>query len=44
VTIYQPPRIAALRASAIAAVTDALIAADGLRPEQIGGLDAASHG
>lgn len=35
VMIYQSPRTHALRASAIAAVTDALVAAYGLRPEQI---------
>jgi 4-oxalocrotonate tautomerase family enzyme len=35
VMIYQSPRTPALRASAIAAVTDALVAAYELRPEQI---------
>jgi phenylpyruvate tautomerase PptA (4-oxalocrotonate tautomerase family) len=33
--IYQSPRSAALRATAIAAVTDALVGAYGLRPEQV---------
>ena len=33
--IYQSPRSRALRASAMAAVTDALVGAYGLRPEQI---------
>jgi 4-oxalocrotonate tautomerase family enzyme len=35
VMIYQSPRSPAMRASAIAAVTDALVDAYGLRPEQI---------
>jgi phenylpyruvate tautomerase PptA (4-oxalocrotonate tautomerase family) len=35
VMIYQSPRSAALRATAIAAVTDALVGAYDLRPEQI---------
>jgi phenylpyruvate tautomerase PptA (4-oxalocrotonate tautomerase family) len=35
VMIYQSPRAAALRAAAVAAVTDALVGAYGLRPEQI---------
>lgn len=35
VMIYQSPRTPALRASAMAAVTDALVGAYGLRPEQI---------
>jgi phenylpyruvate tautomerase PptA (4-oxalocrotonate tautomerase family) len=33
--IYQSPRAPAARASAMAAVTDALVGAYGLRPEQI---------
>jgi phenylpyruvate tautomerase PptA (4-oxalocrotonate tautomerase family) len=33
--IYQSPRGPELRASAMAAVTDALVGAYGLRPEQI---------
>jgi len=33
--IYQSPRPALLRAAAIAAVTEALVEAYGLRPEQI---------
>jgi phenylpyruvate tautomerase PptA (4-oxalocrotonate tautomerase family) len=35
VIIYQSPRAPALRTSAMAAVTDALVGAYGLRPEQI---------
>lgn len=35
VMIYQSPRAAALRAAAVAAVTDALVGAYGLGPEQI---------
>ena len=35
VMIYQSPRPPSLRAAAIAAVTDALVEAYGLRPEQI---------
>jgi phenylpyruvate tautomerase PptA (4-oxalocrotonate tautomerase family) len=35
VMIYQSPRAPELRASAISAVTDALVGAYGLRPEQI---------
>jgi phenylpyruvate tautomerase PptA (4-oxalocrotonate tautomerase family) len=35
VMIYQSPRSAELRAAAIAAVTDALVGAYGLRPEQV---------
>jgi phenylpyruvate tautomerase PptA (4-oxalocrotonate tautomerase family) len=35
VMIYQSPRSPSLRASAIAAVTDALVHAYGLQPEQI---------
>ena len=35
VMIYQSPRTAELRASALAAVTEALVGAYGLRPEQI---------
>jgi phenylpyruvate tautomerase PptA (4-oxalocrotonate tautomerase family) len=35
VMIYQSPRSATSRASAMAAVTDALVGAYGLRPEQI---------
>jgi phenylpyruvate tautomerase PptA (4-oxalocrotonate tautomerase family) len=35
VMIYQSPRPAASRAAAVAAVTDALVGAYGLRPEQI---------
>jgi 4-oxalocrotonate tautomerase family enzyme len=35
VMIYQSPRTPELRASAISAVTDALVDAYGLRPEQI---------
>jgi phenylpyruvate tautomerase PptA (4-oxalocrotonate tautomerase family) len=33
--IYQSPRTPAMRASAMAAVTEALVGAYGLRPEQI---------
>jgi phenylpyruvate tautomerase PptA (4-oxalocrotonate tautomerase family) len=33
--IYQSPRTRELRASAISAVTDALVGAYGLRPDQI---------
>jgi 4-oxalocrotonate tautomerase family enzyme len=35
VMIYQSPRTAELRATALAAVTEALVSAYGLRPEQI---------
>jgi phenylpyruvate tautomerase PptA (4-oxalocrotonate tautomerase family) len=35
VMIYQSPRSPSMRASAMAAVTDALVGAYGLRPEQI---------
>lgn len=35
VMIYQSPRSTEVRASAMAAVTDALVGAYGLRPEQI---------
>jgi 4-oxalocrotonate tautomerase family enzyme len=35
VMIYQSPRTPAMRASAMEAVTDALVDAYGLRPEQI---------
>jgi phenylpyruvate tautomerase PptA (4-oxalocrotonate tautomerase family) len=35
VMIYQSPRTPALRAAAMAAVTDALVGAYGLRPEQV---------
>jgi 4-oxalocrotonate tautomerase family enzyme len=35
VMIYQSPRSPAMRASAMAAVTDALVDAYGLQPEQI---------
>ena len=35
VMIYQSPRSSALRSAAIAAVTDALVGAYGLRPEQV---------
>ena len=35
VMIYQSPRSSSLRAAAISAVTDALVDAYGLRPEQI---------
>jgi phenylpyruvate tautomerase PptA (4-oxalocrotonate tautomerase family) len=35
VMIHQSPRSAALRAKAIAGVTDALVAAYGLQPEQV---------
>jgi 4-oxalocrotonate tautomerase family enzyme len=35
VMIYQSPRSPALRATAIARVTDALVDAYGLRPEQV---------
>jgi phenylpyruvate tautomerase PptA (4-oxalocrotonate tautomerase family) len=35
VMIYQSPRTPALRSAAIAAVTDALVGAYGLRPDQV---------
>jgi 4-oxalocrotonate tautomerase family enzyme len=35
VMIYQSPRTPELRATAIAAVTDALVTSYGLRPEQV---------